>query len=146
MNKTIYEKWTKNSNDHMNFCSATCLHDYQEEINNVDEYQLFEITRCSSYYDCLQIDNLRQMCTKEERLDYEPPLIGYLSNLSLTNFCEPADAGIIKASLNIHKQLEESSSQNKWHFKLTATMTILVSINNHKYIDNIQCYIWITTS
>lgn len=47
---------------------------------------------------------------------------------NLHNFCEPADAGIIKASINIKKQLDEGSKQNNFHFKLTAFMIILVII------------------
>lgn len=119
----------------LNFCSGTCLHDYQEQIDNAEEYHLYEVTRCASYYDCLKINNLRQMCTKENRLDYEPASFGYLPNMSMINFCKPADAGIIKASLNIHKQLEESSKQieessiqNSRHFNITAIMTVLVIV------------------
>lgn len=118
----------------INVCSATCLNDYQELVN-VEEYHLYEVKRCASYYDCLKINNLRLMCTEENRLDYEPASSIYLPNIKMVNFCKPADAGIIKASLNIHKQLEESSKQieesskqNSYHFKITALMTILVII------------------
>lgn len=133
-NGTI-EGRSKGLKEPLYFCSGTCLDDFQEQNDNVKEYQLYEITRCSSYYDCLKINNLRPMCTEEQRLDYEPESFSLLSNFKTMNFCKPADAGIIKVSLNIHKQLEESAKQieesakhNLSHFKITACMTVLVII------------------
>jgi hypothetical protein len=106
-----------------NFCSDSCLKEFSDKHEEtIEEYELYEVRRCSSYYDCLDLGNIRGICEKQERLDYEHGLL----SPKLYNFCEPADAGIIKASINIKKQLDEGSKQNAFHFKLTAAMTVLV--------------------
>ncbi|MBP1908254.1 hypothetical protein [Methanolobus bombayensis] len=106
------------------FCSGSCLEAFSDKHEEtIEEYELYEVRRCSCYYDCLDLENIRGICEREERLDYESNLF---PSLPLHNFCEPADAGIIKASINIKKQLDEGSKQNSDHFKITAVMTILV--------------------
>lgn len=108
------------------FCSRSCLKAFSDKNEEtIEEYQLYEVSRCSGYYDCLDLENIRGICEKQERLNCNP---GLYSIPSLHNFCEPADAGIIKASINIKKQLDEGSKQNSFHFKLTAFMTVLVII------------------
>lgn len=107
-----------------NFCSGNCLKIFSEvDEKIVEEYEIYEMWRCTSYYDCRELGNLRKICERMERLDYESN--NYIAP-QRKNFCEPANAGIIKASINIKKQLDESSKQNSYHFKLTVVMTVLV--------------------
>ena len=53
------------------------------------------------------------------------------------NFCEPANASIIKATINIHKELKQSARENRFNFWLTTAMTVLVIILTlvNLYID-----------
>jgi hypothetical protein len=123
-----YEEIEGSSEDNLiecnDFCSGSCLEAFSDKHEEtIEEYDLYEVRRCSCYYDCLDLENIRGICEREKRLDYESILF---PSIPLHNFCEPADAGIIKASINIKKQLDEGSKQNSFHFKLTATMTVLV--------------------
>lgn len=110
-----------------NFCSVECLNVFLAENGIIaEEYEMYEVQRCSTFYDCHELGNSRKICERIERLDYEPAN-NYIAPMRV-NFCEPANAGIIKASVIIKKQLDESSKQNSIHFILTAAMTFLVII------------------
>ena len=78
----------------------------------------------SGYYDCEDLGNLRGMCERQERLDYKNPL-----NITFSsNFCQPADAGIIKSSIKIHKLIEQFRKETSLQFTMTVIMTFLVII------------------
>lgn len=109
------------------FCSKKCLKDFKDKNSEeIENYEFYRVNRCSCYYDCEELDNIRGICERKERLDYEPGLS--LVSLHPHNFCEPSDASIIKASINIHKEIKELKSETSVQFKLTAAMTILVII------------------
>lgn len=45
------------------FCSSECLKTFSDNHEEtIEEYKLYEVRRCSSYYDCLDLDNLRGIC------------------------------------------------------------------------------------
>ena len=110
-----------------NFCSTKCLDEFKKNNSDkLEKYEFYEINRCSCYYDCKELNNLRYMCEKEKILNYEPG--AFFCNIQPKNFCEPANASIIKASINIHKEVKNLKKETTFQFKLTAAMTILVII------------------
>lgn len=119
------------------FCSEACLNQYLEH-NELTDYNLVKLSRCSCYYDCKEIDNLRKMCEREEQIERNThPL---LPNIHLlTPFCNPANAGIIKASLALKKQAEKSSRSSNIQFALNIFFTviiILLTIGNFLLVSN----------
>lgn len=121
-------------------CCIECLEKVITEHNN-DVFEIFEYSRCSAYFKCEELDNLRKKCERVENRTY----IGLL-DISIHNFCEPAQAGIIIATHNFTKVLHEfseeskinylksydlmnqSGEESKKQFRITTWMTILVII------------------
>lgn len=69
-------------------------------------YKAYEISRCSTYDDCAKINNLRIMCEKKEELgepaeSSDPFFIK--SFVKPVTWCDPADAGIIRASVRLNE-------------------------------------------
>ena len=121
-------------------CSIECLDTFREK-GNLEEYEIIEHNRCSAYFECRDIGNLRRMCERVNNKSYRD-----LAFISLSNFCEPAQAGVILATHKITHVLEDFSKQteeqylankmmmeqagkeSKKQFWITTWMTVLVII------------------
>ena len=100
------------------FCSSKCINDFKNKGHEINEYELYEISRCASYQCCLELGNLRRMCEKTKSLTN----ISIIESLNHVNFCEPATAGQIQASHAIYKHLQKVDEENE---KLSAENTKL---------------------
>lgn len=121
-------------------CSIECLDDFREK-EILDQYEIMEHNRCSAYFECRDIGNLRRMCERVSNKSYRD-----ISLISLTNFCEPAQAGIILAThkishvlkdfseqaeeqyLNNKNMMEQAGRESTKQFWITTWMTVLVII------------------
>lgn len=121
-------------------CSIKCLDAFREQYST-DDYEIIEHYRCSAYFECKEIDNLRGKCERVQNKSYRD-----ISTFSIINFCEPAQAGIILSThkltgvlKDISKQTEQQYLSNKEmmeqgakesakQFRITTWMTILVII------------------
>lgn len=121
------------------FCSEKCLEEYLK-TNESKDYQLMKLSRCSCYYDCKKIDNLRRMCEKEESVQKNTnPLFPDLTHLIHKPFCDPANAGIIKASLKLKEQAEKASRISNIQFTLNIIFTVIIiflTIGNFLLVSN----------
>ena len=119
------EKNEKILEDEKLFCSNDCLKKYLEETK-LKNYDLFKLNRCSSYYDCLQIYNIRKMCEQQEQLNVEKSPLTLLACNFPKNFCEPANAGLVKSSVKLFRLIEQAEKSNNFKFWLTTILTVLV--------------------
>lgn len=121
-------------------CSVKCLDAFREQYS-ADDYEIIEHYRCSAFFECKEIDNLRGKCERVQNKSYRD-----ISTFAMTNFCEPAQAGIILSTHKLtgvlkdfSKQTEEQHLSNKEmmdqgakesakQFKITTWMTVLVII------------------
>lgn len=119
-----YLKHLENEDKSIVLCSFDCLKEYSEFNNyKMYEYEIVEYTRCSAYFKCKEIGNLRYKCENKKSLTVKErfqPII--------TNFCEPGQAGIILATYRIHQILNEFAKEGEKQFKITMWMTILVIV------------------
>lgn len=98
----------KNERRNLYFCSIKCINQFKDNGYNINDYELFEVSRCASFNCCQELGNLRRMCEKTKSLTN----IDLVSNLSGVNFCEPAVAGQIQASYAIFKHLQKVDEEN----------------------------------
>ena len=112
-----------NDKDTLNLCSLSCLHKFSETfIDKANEYEIIEYNRCSAYYKCLEIGNLRKMCERRtSKTNYDK-----YGLFRLSNFCEPGQAGTVLATYKIHEILNQFSYESNRQFKITIFLTILV--------------------
>lgn len=121
-------------------CSIKCLDAFREQYS-ADDYEIIEHYRCSAYFECEEIENLRGKCERIENKSYRD-----LSTFPMVNFCEPAQAGIILAThkltgvlkdfskqtekqyLSNKEMMEQGANESTKQFKITTWMTILVII------------------
>ncbi len=121
-------------------CSIKCLDAFREQYD-ADYYEIIEHDRCSAYFECEEIGNLRGKCERIENKSYKE-----LSTSLLYNFCESAQAGIILSTHKLIEVLKDFSSQTEQQyqsnkemmeqgakesakqFKVTTWMTILVIV------------------
>lgn len=126
--------------DSVSVCSIKCLDAFREKYDS-DNYEIIEHDRCSAYFECKETGNLRRKCEQISNKSYRD-----ISAISLINYCEPAQAGIILSTHKLtetlkdfSKQTEEQYLSNKEmmeqgarestkHFRITTWMTILVII------------------
>ena len=106
------------------FCSTECFEKYCRD-NNVEEFDKKYLRRCSSYYDCLEIGNLRMMCEQAKDM-YPITNPNYFSPIIAGSFCEPANAGLVKSSVNLHKQARKTAKYINIQFIITCILTILI--------------------
>lgn len=126
--KGVDEEYDPIIDDEKLFCSEECLQKYQK-TNKMEEYDLVKLSRCPVYYDCKEIDNLRQMCEKtkiinEDSKERDAGQLFY--TLPEEPFCDPANAGIIKASLKLKKQSENAMRNSNIQFALTVSLTLVI--------------------
>ena len=100
------------------FCSSKCINDFKNKGYEINDYELYEISRCASYQCCLELGNLRRRCEKTKSLTN----INIIESLKHVNFCEPSTAGQIQASYAIYKHLQKVDAENE---KLSAENTKL---------------------
>lgn len=91
------------------FCSIKCVNHFKDNGHYLNDYELFNVSRCASYKCCFELGNLRRMCEKTKSLTN----IDMITNLNRVNFCEPAVAGQIQASYAIYKHLQKVDEENK---------------------------------
>lgn len=86
-------------------------------------YKLYEISRCSCYDDCKKIDNIRRMCEKKEEVDKSPDFGSFPLSI---NWCNPAEGGIIRASVKLYELFDNydksSTELSKNMLKYTKNM------------------------
>ncbi len=120
-----YLKNTNNINESKVICSKHCLEKfYGEYEDNLDDFEISEYMRCTAYYKCREIDNLRNMCEKNKSLNKSDLFNDYVSS----NFCDPAQAGIVLSTYKINEILKKFSKESTKQFWITVAMTILVII------------------
>lgn len=100
------------------FCTSKCINNFKNKGYEINDYELYEISRCASYQCCLELGNLRRMCERTKSLTN----INIIENLNPVNFCEPSTAGQIQASYAIYKHLQKVDEENE---KLSAENTAL---------------------
>ena len=121
-------------------CSIKCLDAFREQYST-DDYEIIEHYRCSAFFECKEIDNLRGKCERVQNKSYRD-----ISTFSIINFCEPAQAGIILSThkltgvlkdfskqteqqyLSNKEMMEQGAKESAKQFKITTWMTILVII------------------
>jgi hypothetical protein len=108
-------------------CSPDCLREIENhhEIDK-DNTEIVEYSRCTAYFKCRELDNLRNKCERKESLitkDYSKLLVG-----STSMFCDPAQAGIIMSTYKMNEVLEKFSHESDRQFKINFSMTILVIV------------------
>jgi hypothetical protein len=109
-------------NDEKIFCSKECLDAFCEN-NEVQGYDKKILIRCPTYYECLEIDNLRRMCQRSEDITpVDTPFI----NLTPRSFCDPANAGLVKSAILLHKQAKKTARETNFQFKITLVLTVLI--------------------
>lgn len=119
-------------------CSIKCLDDFRKN-HNTNDYQIIEHNRCSAYFECEEINNLRGKCERVENKSYRETIGTFMYN-----FCEPAQAGIIlsthkmtgvlkdfskqteKQYLSNKEMMEQGAEESTKQFKITTWMTVLV--------------------
>ena len=138
---------SKSINKNLVICCYDCLKNLYNENGTLDDYEIYQYSRCTAYYKCKELGNLRDKCQISENLSYT----NTLSPLSSFNFCETAQAGIILASYKQYeimnkfsketnhnlasfnsmlKQFDiESSKQFKINLRLTILVIILTVVN-----------------
>jgi hypothetical protein len=122
-----YKSGTENIVDSKNFCSKDCLENFYEDKKTESKYYKKEkVNRCVSYYDCEELDNLRRLCEKKEQVDQIED--AYLYNYPLligVNFCEPADAGLIKSAVLLHRESKKQFIRNSIFTGIIIILTLL---------------------
>ncbi len=113
----------KNNNEYLidlhNCCSKECAGKIKNKLESSDDYDLYEIQRCVSYYDCERLNNLRIMCEKKKRTG----LTGIFDGIATAFYpvCKPAQVGIIRASISLIDAVtnfdNRSSKQNEQSIK-----------------------------
>jgi len=105
-------------------CSVECLRSFKDRYpDEAYHCHVYEYWLCSAYYKCLEIGNLRRKCISKENRSIKD-----LRGLSLINFCEPGQAGIVLATYKIHETLEQFSRESDKQFKITVWLTLLVIV------------------
>ncbi len=121
-------------------CSKECLDEFVNN-HNCSDYEIYEYSRCSAYFKCKEIGNLRNMCETVENKTYRSiiPMVSI-------NHCQPAQAGVILSThkltevlmdfskqteeqfLSNKKMMKQSAKESSKQFKITTWMTVLVII------------------
>lgn len=89
-------------------CDKQCADVFQTKFD-INQMELYKISRCVSYNECSELHNLRRMCEQQEWLTSD----SIIQPLRFRNFCEPAQAGQIKASYAIFKHLQKVDEENE---------------------------------
>lgn len=94
-------------------CSLACLKKYYDKNpSGIIEYEIIDYSRCSAYYKCKELDNLRDKCQQHENLT----MVNILDK-KIINFCESAQAGVILSTYKMNEILKDFSNQSQIHAK-----------------------------
>ena len=89
-------------------CDKTCADSFKTKFD-INEMELYKISRCASYNECSELNNLRRMCEQQEWLTSD----SIIKPLKFHVFCDPAQAGQIKSSYLIFKHLQKADEENE---------------------------------
>lgn len=135
-----YLRYERDESKSVAVCSKECL-DKLLKNGNYQNHEIYEYSRCTAYYKCEEIGNLRGICELVENKTYQA-----IFKLNAVNHCQPAQAGTILSTHKLtetlrdfSKQTEEQHLSNKEmmeqgakesakQFKITTWMTVLVII------------------
>jgi hypothetical protein len=109
----------------LTFCSPDCLEEFKK-TNDVEEFDTaVEASRCSCYYECSKLGNLRNMCEREDEVKDNN---AFMLLTTPKIFCKPGDASIIKSNIKINETLQKFAKESNKQFDITRKMTILVIV------------------
>jgi len=68
------------------------------------DYKWLKISRCSNYENCKKINNIRNMCEREENfIKARNPMGINIGAITRVNWCDLANAGIISANVKLYE-------------------------------------------
>jgi len=102
--------------DPVSVCSVECLRAFRDKFD-LSDYEIIEHDRCSAYFECEEIGNLRRKCERTSNKSYQDVLA-----ISLKNYCEPAQAGIILSTHKLREILENFSKQTEAQYQSNKKM------------------------
>lgn len=104
-----YLKHMEDENKSFVLCGLNCLKAYYDKNpNEIMQYEIIEYTRCTAYYKCKKLGNLRGKCQRHENLT-----VKNLFSINLINFCDPAQAGVILSTYKMNEILNNFSEENQ---------------------------------
>lgn len=102
-NKIDPDEYFTNHDESYYLCSEECADKIKDE-------DIFHIKYCIAYNECNQLNNLRRMCTFEEK--YNSSSLNPYSSLSKhPNFCHPSEVSVIKSNVKLLNFVEESEKR-----------------------------------
>ncbi|MDP3058045.1 MAG: hypothetical protein Q8N36_01080 [bacterium] len=135
-----YLRSERDESKSISVCSKECL-DKLLKNGNYQNHEIYEYSRCTAYYKCAEIGNLRGICELVENKTNQS-----IFKLSVMNHCQPAQAGTILSThkltevlrdfskqteqqyLSNKEMIEQGAKESAKQFKITIYMTILVII------------------
>ncbi|GAA5818581.1 MAG: conserved hypothetical protein [Methanobrevibacter sp. CfCl-M3] len=121
------------------FCSESCCHEFIKN-RKLNKYKIYKVSRCSGYKYCYILNNLRNMCEREEVIEdmlsrVDKSFLG-IYNIELPNipveWCEPSQVSIIRSNVKLLESLEEFDKKSS---KLNEK-TLELNENMHKISEN----------
>lgn len=94
------------SAEKMSFCCRQCLLSKKNDVD-IDDFDLYEISKCASYDCCSELGNLRNMCVRKSKKNQKESISELICP---HNFCDPAAAGQIRASFKLLKFIEKADA------------------------------------
>lgn len=134
INSHYYWYYLKNSKDEtksFSLCCLKCLKEYQQ-LNpyEIDNYEIIEYSRCTAYYKCKKLDNLRGKCEQSKNLTAKDRLTPLL-----INFCESSQAGVILSTYKMNEILEEFSEQSNMQYIKSNELIKASAIQNKQQFE-----------
>ncbi|TMS40433.1 MAG: hypothetical protein FGO69_10970 [Methanobacterium sp.] len=134
--------------DLCNNCAAKNYDDEIKELITDGDLKLYEISLCPGFYDCKKIGNLRGRCEHIELLD--KPVDPFGIDIShITNpikWCEPANAGIIGASVRLYElfdNFDKNSTELSKRMLKNSEDANEINQNMLKYTKNMNRLTWV---
>lgn len=111
-----YLKHDTDEKESIVLCSKECLDKFikSESCNN---YEIYEYSRCTAYYKCEELNNIRGICENVENKTDQS-----ITSIISSNHCEPAQAGSILATYKLTEVLTEFSKQTEQQYLLNIEM------------------------
>jgi len=117
---SFYVAHNEETNRSFTYCSVRCLELNKEKFSKYPKgLILYHFRRCSAYFKCLEIGNIRKMCVRKEVLSKND------NSMLLHNFCEPGQAGLILVTHKIHEYMKVFGKSSEKQFKKTLILTII---------------------
>jgi hypothetical protein len=126
-----YLKNTKFENKSFSTCCLKCLKEYQESNPyEIDNYEIIEYNRCTAYYKCKELNNLRGKCELSKNLTAKD-----IFTHSFVNFCESSQAGVILSTYKMNEILKEFSEQSKKQYTESNNMLKTSALQNKQQFE-----------